>query len=68
MSLYRMYSLDEFGRISFGQDYEAATDEQAVELVPEIKPNARQWEVWEQRRLVAESVREEPVSPALKSA
>ena len=53
MPKYRMYSLNEFGRISYAEDLDAEDDQQAVALVRELSPKARISEVWERRRLVA---------------
>lgn len=53
MAKYRMYSLNEFGRISYAEDLDAEDDQQAVALVRELSPKARICEVWESRRLVA---------------
>lgn len=53
MPKYRMYSLNEFGRISYAEDLDADDDQQAVALVRELSPGARICEVWERRRLVA---------------
>ena len=57
MASYRMYSLDERGRLGFGEEFEASSDRQAISVISELKPNAQQWEVWESRRLVAEGKR-----------
>jgi len=50
---YRMYSLDEHGRIGLSEEAEAGSDREAIALLRELKPNALKCELWEGRRLVA---------------
>jgi hypothetical protein len=54
VAYYRMYSLDGVGHISFAEEIAADSDEEALSMVREMKPNALQCELWEGRRLVAE--------------
>lgn len=53
MPKYRMYSLNEFGHISYAEDLDADSDREAVALVRELSPRAKICELWENRRLVA---------------
>ena len=53
MPRYRMYSLDQHGRIGLSQEVDASCDQDAIRLFREMKPDARQGELWEGRRLVA---------------
>jgi hypothetical protein len=50
---YRMYCLDEAGRInSFAEEIIADSDKEAISKVREMKPEALQCEVWKGKRLV----------------
>ena len=51
MPRYRMYSLDEHGRIGLSEEAEAGSDREAIALLRELKPNALKCELWEGRRL-----------------
>ena len=53
MIVYRVYSLDRAGRISFAEEIRAAGDEAAMTLARELIPNAVRCELWQDRRLVA---------------
>lgn len=53
MPVYRMYSLDDFGRIGFAHEIDAPTDQEAIVMARSMKPNATKGEIWEGRRLVA---------------
>lgn len=53
MICYRVYTLDEWGRIGFAEDFQAESDEQALWLASDVSPRARRRELWEGRRLVA---------------
>lgn len=53
MADYRMYSLDEFGKISYAEYISAPTDVAAIALAREIRPDSRKSEIWQGRRLVA---------------
>lgn len=53
MSTYRIYSLNEYGRIGYAEEIDADGDRSAIDLVRERWPTARQCELWEGRRLVA---------------
>ena len=50
---YRLYSLDEFGKISFGEELTANRDEDAIAKASDIKRRTLKCEVWQGRRLVA---------------
>lgn len=50
---YRLYSLDPYGRIGFSEDIAADSDEQAIRLAHDAKPDATKGEIWQGRRLVA---------------
>jgi hypothetical protein len=54
MARYRMYSLDEYGRIGFAEEISADDDREAILMAEELKGTALQWELWEGHRLVAE--------------
>ena len=53
MAKYRLYCLDGAGRISFAEEIDAASDEEAIAAALEMKPDALKCEVWEGHRLVA---------------
>lgn len=53
MVMYRVYSLDEAGRLGFCQEVRAETDEAAMALARELVPHAVKCELWQDRRLVA---------------
>lgn len=53
MGDYRLYCLDGAGRISLAQWIEANSDEEAIALVREMKPDALKCEIWQGPRLVA---------------
>jgi hypothetical protein len=53
MARYRMYSLGADGHISYGEEIEAGTDEEALARVCEVKREAVKYELWLDRRLVA---------------
>jgi len=53
MSIYRMYSLDSNGRIGFAEDIEADSDDEAIRLAADVKPNPAKAEIWQGHRLVA---------------
>ena len=63
MRNYRIYILDEWGRIGFAEDLQAMTDEAALALAAEVNPRARKYELWEGRRLVATSSEERVLDP-----
>jgi hypothetical protein len=50
---YRLYSSDRVGHLSFAEDFDADSDEEAISRARELRPNATQCEIWEYRRLVA---------------
>ena len=54
MARYRVYSLDNYGRIGFADEFSATDDQEAILLAREVKSDAIQWEVWNEHRLVAE--------------
>ena len=54
MARYRVYSLDQYGRIGFADEINAVDDQQAILMAKEVKSDAMQWELWEGHRLVAE--------------
>jgi hypothetical protein len=47
-----MYSLDGGGHLSFAEEIEADSDEEAVSKALELKPAALHCEIWEGKRLV----------------
>ena len=53
MADYRFYCLDGGGQISFADWIEADTDDDAIEHVRKLKPDAHKCEVWLKDRLVA---------------
>ena len=53
MAEYRLYCLDGTGRISFAEEIDAASDEEAIARAREMKPDALVCEVWDGHRLVA---------------
>lgn len=53
MRTYRLYRLDEWGRIGFAEDIQAETDQEALNLAVDESPNPKKCELWEGRRLVA---------------
>ena len=53
MRSYHLYCMNEWGGISYAEDIDASDDRTALERVREMKPNARIWEIWDDRRLVA---------------
>lgn len=53
LTVYRVYSLDADGRISFGEELMAGDDQAAMALARELIPNAVKCELWQERRLVA---------------
>jgi hypothetical protein len=59
---YRMYCLDGVGTISFAEEIEATTDEEAIAKAREMRPDALQCEIWEGSRLVTSLRREERAS------
>jgi hypothetical protein len=50
---YRMYSLDPYGRIGFAEDIKADSDDEAIRLARDVKPDPARGEIWQGRRLVA---------------
>ena len=54
MALYRVDSLDTYGRIGFADEVGATDDQEAILLAREVKSDAMQSEVWEEHRLAAE--------------
>ena len=52
MAHYRLYSLEDGGRLGLPEDLVAASDGEAVSKVRELKPSALQCEIWKGRRLV----------------
>jgi hypothetical protein len=48
-----MYSLNEFGHFSYGEDLDAEDDREAVALAQELSGRAKICELWQERRLVA---------------
>jgi hypothetical protein len=52
MADYRLYCLDNAGRISLADWIEADTDDEAIEKARERQQGARKCEIWERRRLV----------------
>jgi hypothetical protein len=53
MANYRLYCLDGAGHISMAEWLEADTDEQAIAIAREMRPEAHKCEVWLQNRLVS---------------
>lgn len=53
MFVYRVYSLDYHGRLSFGEEIRADDDQAALALARELLPHVTKCEIWEGRRLVA---------------
>ena len=53
MQSYRLYCLDGAGKISFAEDLEAQTDEDAIAEARDRKRNALKCEIWHGSRLVA---------------
>ena len=51
MSEYRIYTLDELGRLSFPEELSASSDQQALEVTRQM--NFRKCEIWRGRWLVA---------------
>jgi hypothetical protein len=47
-----MYCLDGVGSISFAEEIDAASDEEAIAKAREMRPDALQCEIWKGRRLV----------------
>ena len=54
MSKYRYYCLDHAGDIAFAEWINSTNDAAAVAKVRSLRKNARQCEVWQGKRLVAE--------------
>ncbi len=52
MAEYKLYCLDANGRISLAEWFQADSDEDAVRIAHELKPDARRCEVWAEGRLV----------------
>ena len=50
---YRMYCLDGVGSISFAEEIEASSDEEAIAKAREMKPNFLKYEIWHGSRLVS---------------
>jgi hypothetical protein len=50
---YRLYCLDQTGRISLADWIEATDDTDAIRQAHQLRRDARKCEVWEDRRLVA---------------
>ena len=50
---YRMYTLDELGRIGFPRKVLADGDEQALDQIHGMNLNFRKCEVWDGQRMVA---------------
>jgi hypothetical protein len=53
VACYRLYSLDGVGHLNLAEEFEAESDEEAISKAHELRPNASQCEIWEDRRLVA---------------
>ncbi len=53
MASYRLYCLDGASRIGLAEWIEANSDEHALVLARDLKPDALKWETWEGKRLVA---------------
>jgi len=53
-----MYYLDGVCTISFAEDIEATTDEEAIAKAREVRPDSLQCEIWEGSRLVTSLRRE----------
>jgi hypothetical protein len=49
---YRLYSMDGPGSLGLPEAIVADNDREAISKVRELKPNALQCEVWDDRRLV----------------
>jgi hypothetical protein len=49
---YRLYSLDEAGRLDLPEEIAAANDQEAISKVRELKPNALQCEIWKGGQLI----------------
>jgi hypothetical protein len=58
---YRLYSLEEAGRLGEPEDITASDDQEAISKVRESKPNALQCEIWKGRRLIT-SLRRQDLS------
>ena len=59
MEGYRLYCLDDAGRIALAEWLDASSDEDAVKQAQALKNGARRCEVWQRTRLVAELGTEE---------
>jgi hypothetical protein len=59
MAEYRLYVLDGDGNLGLAELVNAASDEEAIAKVRELKPNMRRCEVWRDKRLVAALNRED---------
>jgi hypothetical protein len=49
---YRMYCLDGMGSISLAEEITADSDEEAISMALEKRPDALKCEIWEGKRLV----------------
>jgi hypothetical protein len=54
MSNYRLYYLDDDGRIGLPEWFNAPDDQDAIRHARVIKPHARKCEIWAGHRLVAQ--------------
>lgn len=54
MADYRIYCLDEGGKLDFADQIEAASDEAAIAKARELHPNAERCEIWSEDRMVAQ--------------
>ena len=53
MAEYRMYTLDQAGRIGLAEQILADSDQQALEKIREMELKFRKCEVWDGHRMVA---------------
>lgn len=53
MLVYRVYSLDDGGRVGFPDEVKADNDDAAMALARELLPHVVKCELWQDRRLVA---------------
>lgn len=53
MADYRLYCLNSSGRIDLADWVEADTDDEVIEKVRELKPDAHRCEIWLKDRLIA---------------
>jgi hypothetical protein len=51
--VYRVYSLDDAGRVGFPDEVKAENDDAAMALARDLVPHAVKCELWQDRRLVA---------------